>query len=69
MYFICSGGALPVVVLGSIGFHGIGDLAAANGTTVSTKIRTIPDLNLLPYIDSIFVRQDKDNNTQTHRGR
>ena len=35
--------AKSLVVLGCIGFHGIGDLAAADGTMVSTTIQTFLD--------------------------
>ena len=35
--------AVSVVVLGGIGFHGTGDLAAATGTMVGTTIRIFPD--------------------------
>ena len=49
---------VSVVVFGGIGFHEIGDLAAANGTMVSSTIRIIPDEYLIPYIDSILGETD-----------
>ena len=35
--------AVSAAILGGKGFHGIGDLAAANSTQVSTTFRTFPD--------------------------
>ena len=35
--------AVSVVVLGGTGFHGIGDLAAATGTMISTTNRIFPN--------------------------
>ena len=51
--------AVSAVVLGGIGFHETGDIAAANGTKVIITILTILDIYLLPCIDSIFDEAEK----------